>query len=191
MFAHQRAAAALEPEREPNCPRDQLRRRSSPRDQGQARRRQAKYLARRSRRTKIEPDSWKISILYNDLGGLERKLGNLDAARDLRALAIRAPVRRAHPVRVLVAQQPRHHRSPRATCPRPSATSKAKAVALEVFPPKHPQTALVLSNLGTVYDQQDKLDKSVASYRRRSPCTGACAAHCIRASADAHRQSNT
>ncbi|MDX2090115.1 MAG: serine/threonine-protein kinase [Kofleriaceae bacterium] len=129
----------------------------------------SKYLAALAAYEKIEPDSWKISIIYNDLGGLERKLGNLDASRDLhtRALAIRTRLfGEAHPfvfsslnnlgtVAFTKGDMPEAERY----------FEKAKAVALEVFPPKHPQTALVLSNLGSVYDRQDNLAKSVASYR--------------------------
>jgi tetratricopeptide (TPR) repeat protein len=151
-----------------------------------------KYLAALAAYEKIEPDSWKTSILYNDFGGLERKMGNLDAARDLhsRALAIRTRLfGEAHPFVFSSLNNLGTVAFSKGDLPEAERYfEKAKAVALEVFPPKHPQTALVLSNLGAVYDQQDKLDEAVASYREALAMYEGLRGPSHPDVADAHRQ---
>ena len=115
-------------------------------------------------------ESAPMSIVLNDLGGIERKLGNLDAAQEIhtRALALRMKLfGDVHPWvfsslnNLGTVAWSRHDYAAAETW-----FQKALACGLEVFPEKHPQIALVLYNLASLYDQQQKLDDSVAMYRR-------------------------
>jgi tetratricopeptide (TPR) repeat protein len=131
----------------------------------------AKLVAARDAYEKLGfTDTWQMSIVLNDLGGIERKLGHLDVAQEMheRALAIRTKLfGDAHPFVFsslnnlgTVAWSRGDYAGAEAWF------DKALACAIKVFPPQHPQTALVLSNLASVYDNEDKLDQSVATYRR-------------------------
>jgi tetratricopeptide (TPR) repeat protein/tRNA A-37 threonylcarbamoyl transferase component Bud32 len=131
----------------------------------------ARYLAALAKFEEIgERDTWKVSMALNDLGGCERRLGDLPAARQHheRALAIRRRVFGEHHPYVFsslnnlgnVAWTGEDF---------PLAEKwflQAIAVAEAVFPKEHPQLALVLTNLGSAYERQDKLAEAVALFRR-------------------------
>ena len=115
-------------------------------------------------------DSWKLALVLNDLGGLERKQRNFAAARQHheRALAIRRKVfGDSHPyvfsslnnLGNVAWSQDDHALAEKWFL-------QAIAVAEDVFPPQHPQTALALANLASAYERQDKLADALATYRR-------------------------
>ncbi|MBL0217123.1 MAG: tetratricopeptide repeat protein [Myxococcales bacterium] len=117
-----------------------------------------------------EHDSPKIALVLNDLGGVERKLGNHAAALEHleRALAIRTHAfGENHPwvfSSVVNIGNVAWSKGDYAGAER--SFQRALAIAAEVFPANHPQTALALANLASVYDHQDKLTESIATYRR-------------------------
>jgi tetratricopeptide (TPR) repeat protein/tRNA A-37 threonylcarbamoyl transferase component Bud32 len=131
----------------------------------------ARYLAALDKFEQIgERDTWKVSMALNDLGGCERKLRDLPAARKHheRALAIRRRVFGEHHPYVFSSLNNLGNVAwsgedfPLAE----KWFGQAIAVAEAVFPPKHPQLALVLANLASAYERQDKLAESLAMFRR-------------------------
>ncbi|MEJ7603225.1 MAG: serine/threonine-protein kinase [Kofleriaceae bacterium] len=116
-----------------------------------------------------ERDGWRASMILNDLGAIERKLGSFTVARQHqeRSLAIRIRVFGEHHPYVFSSfvnlgniawsQQdfPEAER----------LFKRAMSVAEHVFPPKHPQRALALTNLGSTYERQGKFEDAIATYR--------------------------
>src|ERR1051326_4083247 len=100
-------------------------------------------------------------MALNDLGGVERKLGDFVAARahHERALAIRKRAfGDAHPyVFSSLNNLGNVAWSAKDYAGAESWFRAAIAVADDVFPPNHPQKALALANLASVYDNQHKL----------------------------------
>ncbi len=131
----------------------------------------AKYLAALAAwERRGESDTPKIALVYNDLGVVERKLGNLDEAIAYheKALAIRTrEFGENHPwvfSSVINIGNVAWSRSDYDGAIR--SFERALAIAAEVFPPNHPQTALALSNLASAYDHKDMPAQSIAAYRR-------------------------
>ena len=131
----------------------------------------AKYLAALAAwERRGERDTPKIAIVYNDLGTVERKLGDLDSALAYheRALAIRTrEFGENHPwvfSSVINIGNVAWSRNDYDGAIR--AFERALAIAAEVFPPNHQQTALALANLASAYDHKDMPDKSIAAFRR-------------------------
>lgn len=131
----------------------------------------ARYLAALAKFEEIgERDSWKVSMALNDLGGCERKLRDLESAREHheRALAIRRRVFGEHHPYVFSSLN--NLGNVAWTGEDFSLAEKwflqAIAVAEVVFPKEHPQLALVLTNLGSAYERQDKHAEAVALFRR-------------------------
>lgn len=131
----------------------------------------AKYLAALAAwQRKGETDTPKIALVYNDLGVVERSLGNLDAALQYheKALAIRTrEFGENHPwvfSSVLNIGNIAWSRSDYDGAIR--SYERALAIAAEVFPANHPQTALALGNLASAYDHKDMPAQSIATYRR-------------------------
>ncbi len=138
---------------------------------GKATEAKAKYLAALAAWERMgEHDTPKIALVYNDLGTVERKLGDLDAALSYheRALAIRTrEFGENHPwvfSSVINIGNVAWSRSDYDAAIR--SFERALAIAAEVFPPNHPQTALALSNLASAYDHKDMAAQSIATYRR-------------------------
>ena len=130
-----------------------------------------KYLAALAAREQMhQHDSWQISLVLNDLGGVERKLDDFDAARahHERALEIRRKLfGERHPYVVSslinlgnVAWSRRDY---------PEAEKRfqaALAIAGDVFPANHPQKALALANLASAFEKEGNYDEAVKTYRR-------------------------
>jgi eukaryotic-like serine/threonine-protein kinase len=123
-----------------------------------------------AREKKNQQDSWQISMVLNDLGGVERKQGDFAAARahHERALAIRKRVfGEAHPyVFSSLNNLGNVAWSAKDYAGAETWFRAAIAVADDVFPTNHPQKALVLANLASVYDNQGKPAEAVQTYRR-------------------------
>ncbi len=131
----------------------------------------AKYLAALAARERMnQSDTWQLSLVLNDLGGLERKLKDFSSARTHheRALTIRRKIfGERHPYVFsslvnlgTVAWSEENF---------PEAETRfqaAIAVGEAVFPAKHPQKALVLGNLASVYERQGKYRESADTFRR-------------------------
>ncbi len=117
-----------------------------------------------------ERDTPKIALVYNDLGVVERKLGDLDGALAYheRALAIRTrEFGENHPwVFSSVINIGNVAWSKNDYDGAIRSFERALAIAAEVFPPNHPQTALALSNLASAYDHKDMAAESIATYRK-------------------------
>jgi len=130
----------------------------------------AKYLAAlAAREKKGDRDSWKVAMVLNDLGSVERKLGNLAAARGHheRALAIRKRVfGEQHPyvfsslnnLGAVAWSQNDYHAAE-------DYFRKALAVARAIFPPQHPQTALAYTNIASALEHQNRFTEAIDAYR--------------------------
>jgi eukaryotic-like serine/threonine-protein kinase len=115
-------------------------------------------------------DSWEIALALNDLGGVERRLGEFADARahHERALAIRKRVfGDAHPYVFSstlnignVAFSQGDYKAAEARY------REALAIAAEVFPPQHPQTALALANLGSTLDHEERYPEAIETLQR-------------------------
>jgi tetratricopeptide (TPR) repeat protein len=113
-------------------------------------------------------DSWQAALVLNDLGGVERRLGDYAAARTHheRALAIRKAVfGERHPY----VFSSRTNLGNVAWSQGDYAEAQARfeqalAVANEVFPAAHPQRALAFSNLGSLFEQQGKYEDSLRAH---------------------------
>jgi tetratricopeptide (TPR) repeat protein/predicted Ser/Thr protein kinase len=123
-----------------------------------------------AREAKHQQDSWQISMALNDLGGVERKLGDFAAARTHheRALAIRKRVfGDAHPyVFSSLNNLGNVAWSAKDYAQAETWFRAALAVGDDVFPPNHPQKALALANLASVYDNEHKPTEAVQTYRK-------------------------
>ncbi|MFN0249277.1 MAG: tetratricopeptide repeat protein, partial [Kofleriaceae bacterium] len=138
---------------------------------GKAKEAKGKYLAALAAFERMgERDTPKIALVYNDLGTVERKLGDLDAALGYheKALAIRTrEFGEHHPwvfSSVLNIGNVAWSRDDYDGAIR--SFERALAIAAEVFPENHPQTALALGNLASAYDHKDMPAQSIAFYRR-------------------------
>lgn len=130
-----------------------------------------KYLASLAAWERLgEKDTPKLALVFNDLGTVERKLGDLEAALSYheRALAIRTrEFGENHPwvfSSVINIGNVAWSKSDYDSAIR--SFERALAIAAEVFPPNHPQTALALSNLASAYDHKDMAAEAIATYRR-------------------------
>ena len=131
----------------------------------------AKYLEALAARERMnQADSWQMSLVLNDLGTVERKLGNFAAARahHERALAIRRTMfGELHPYVFSSLLNLGNVAWSEDDYPQAEARFRAAiAVADEVFPAMHPQKALALANLGSVHEHQGKYQESAETYRR-------------------------
>ena len=138
---------------------------------GKGKEAKAKYLAALAAWDRLgERDTPKIALVFNDLGTVERKLGDLDAALAYheRALAIRTrEFGENHPwvfSSVINIGNVAWSRDDYDGAIR--SFERALAIAAEVFPPAHPQTALALSNLASAYDHKDMATEAIATYRK-------------------------
>jgi len=130
-----------------------------------------KYLAALAARERMnQQDSWQMSMVLNDLGGVERKLRNFVAARahHERALAIRRKLfGELHPYVFSSLNNLGNVAWSQDDYPQAEQRFQAAiAVADEVFPATHPQKALALANLASVFERQAKYPESVHAYRR-------------------------
>jgi len=132
----------------------------------------AKYLEALAERDKIDNghDTWQLSIVLNDLGGIERQLGDYAASRSHheRALAIRRKLfGERHPYVVSSLINLGNVAWSKHDYPAAEARFKeALTVADDVFPENHPQRALAIANLASTYEKQAKYDAAVQEYRR-------------------------
>ena len=131
----------------------------------------AKYLAALAAREAMnQQDSWQMSMVLNDLGGVERKLRNFAVARARheRALAIRKKLfGELHPYVFSSLNNLGNVAWSQDDYPEAEQRFQAAiAVADEVFPAMHPQKALALANLASVFERQAKYPESVQAYRR-------------------------
>jgi tetratricopeptide (TPR) repeat protein len=130
-----------------------------------------KYLAALAARERITThDTWQTALVLNDLGGVERRLGDFAAARahHERALAIRRNLfGEQHPyVFSSLTNLGNVAWSQGDYAEAEKRFRAAIAVADGVFPKQHPQRALALANLGSLFEKQGKYQDALQTYRR-------------------------
>ncbi|HEY4180293.1 MAG TPA: tetratricopeptide repeat protein [Kofleriaceae bacterium] len=122
-------------------------------------------------------DDAKLSVILNDIGGLQRRMGDPEASRKTlqRALDIRTHLfGENHPwvfSTVLNLGNVSYTEGDYPTASK--AYEHALKIAAEVFPPNHPQVALALGNLAACYTEMGRFPEAIETHKKAIAMTEA------------------